>query len=102
MFRLLRYFSLTSFASIFVAAAVLGFFYRDIAVRSLVAMGESNNAALTRALSNSMRPVLLPYLATAGGLPTEKLEGHPGKEEFAAAVASHLQGLSLAKIKLYD
>ena len=102
MFRLLRYFSLTSFASIFVAAAVLGFFYRDIAVRSLVAMGESNNAALTRALSNSMRPVLLPYLATAGGLPTEKLEGHPGKEEFAAAVASHLQGLSVAKIKLYD
>ena len=54
MFRLLRYFSITSFISIVVAAAVLGLFYREIAVRSLVAMGESNNAALTRVLANSL------------------------------------------------
>ena len=102
MFRLLRYFSLTSFASVVVAATILGVFYREIAVRALVAMGESNNATLTRALSNSLRPVLSPYLATADTLPTDKLQSHAGKEEFAAAVTSHLQGLSVAKVKLYD
>jgi len=41
MFRLLRYFSLTSLVSIAAAAAALGFFYREFAVRSLVAMGEA-------------------------------------------------------------
>jgi hypothetical protein len=56
MFKLLRYFSLTSLASIAVVAALLGFFYRESAVRSLIAMGESNNTALTRVLANSMWP----------------------------------------------
>jgi len=41
MFKLLRYFSLTSFVSVVVVAAVLGIIYREIAVHSLVTMGES-------------------------------------------------------------
>ena len=42
MFRLLRYFTLTSLVSIVVATSVLGWVYREVAVRSLVAMGESH------------------------------------------------------------
>ena len=92
MFRLLRYFSLTSLASIVVAAAVLGVFYREVAVRSLVAMGESNNTALTRAFANSLWPMLWPYLATADTLPTDRLRSHPGKEELSAAVKEAEKG----------
>ena len=69
MFRLLRYFTLTSLVSIVVATSLLGWVYREVAVRSLVAMGESNNAALTRALANSLGPMLRPYLATSETLP---------------------------------
>jgi diguanylate cyclase (GGDEF)-like protein len=102
MFRLLRYFSITSLVSIVVAATVLGLGYRDLAVRSVVEMGESNNAALTRALANSLWPALWPYLKTAESLTTIQLHSHPGKAEFGEAVVSNLQGLSVAKVKVYD
>ncbi|HRI17444.1 MAG TPA: EAL domain-containing protein [Burkholderiaceae bacterium] len=102
MFKLLRYFSLTSLASIAVVAALLGFFYRESAVRGLVAMGESNNTALTQVLANSMWPKMRPYLETAQALPTPRLKEHPQREAFSAALIAHLQGLSVAKVKVYD
>jgi diguanylate cyclase (GGDEF)-like protein len=102
MFKLLRYFSLTSFVSVVTVAAILGVFYRELAIRSLVTMGESNNRAVTRVLANSLWPKLMPYLATADTLPNEELESHPGREEFAKLLAKHLTGLSVAKVKVYD
>ncbi len=102
MFRLLRYFSVTSSVSILVVAVVLGVFYREIAVRSLIAMGESNNTALTQVLANSLRPLLTPYFATASALPTDQLGRHPGRGDLSAALLTHLQGLSVAKVKVYD
>jgi diguanylate cyclase (GGDEF)-like protein len=102
MFKLLRYFSLTSFVSVVIVAAILGVFYRELAVRSLVTMGESNNRAITRVLANSLWPMLLPYLATADTLPNERLESHPDREEFARVLAKHLKGLTVAKVKVYD
>ena len=65
-------------------------------------MGESNNRAVTRALANSLWPTLMPYLATAETLPTERLDEHPGREQFAATLAEHLRGLTIAKVKVYD
>jgi diguanylate cyclase (GGDEF)-like protein len=102
MFRLLRYFSLTSLASIVAVAAALGFLYREFAVRSLVEMGESNNRALTLVLANVMWPRLQPYLATADGLATAQLMQHPQRAALAAALIDHVRGLSVAKVKLYD
>ena len=102
MFKLLRYFSLTSFVSILAAAAALGYFYRDTAVRSLVVMGESNNNALTVVLANSMWPRLASYLASAQAMSPPQLKTHPDGPELAAALAAHVDGLSVAKVKLYD
>ena len=102
MFKLLRYFSLTSFVSVVIIAGVLGAFYREIAVQSLVAMGEANNAAVARILTNSLWPTLAPFLASAEKLPPDVLATHPDHDQFAAALASRLQGLSVSKVKLYD
>ena len=102
MFRLLRYFSLTSLVSIVAVAAALGWFYRDTALRSLIAMGESNNKALTVVLANSLWPRLEPYLAVADTLPIERLKSHPGRADLAAALRDHVKGLSVAKVKVYD
>lgn len=102
MFKLLRYFSLTSFISIGLVAVVLGFFYREIAVGDMVDMGESNARALTVVLGNSLRPTILPYLATADRLPTSKLKTHPQREDLHQAIAQHLQGLTIVKVKVYD
>jgi len=102
MFRLLRYFSLTSLVSIVAVAAALGWFYRDAALRSLIAMGESNNKALTGVLANSLWPRLQPYLAAADTLPIGELKSHPGRAELAAALRDHVKGLTVAKVKVYD
>jgi len=102
MFKLLRYFSLMSFVSVVVVAAVLGIVYREMAVHSLVTMGESNNRSLARVLSNSLLPKLMRYLATADTLPSERLQEHPDHEALAETLAANLKGLSVAKVKLYD
>ena len=102
MFRLLRYFSLTSLASIALVAAGLGFFYREIAVRELVAMGQSNNQALTVLLANSLRARLTPYLATADTLSSAQLPHHPEREALRSALAELVHGLTVAKVKVYD
>jgi diguanylate cyclase (GGDEF)-like protein len=102
MFKLLRYFSLTSLVSVVIVAGVLGAFYREIAVHSLVAMGETNNGAVARVLTNSLWPTLAPYLANADALSSDRLEAHPERDAFSAALAGHLQGLSVSKVKLYD
>jgi diguanylate cyclase (GGDEF)-like protein len=103
VFRLLRYFSLTSLVSIVLVGAALGTLYREIAVRSLVAMGESNNQSLTTVLANSLWPRLVPYLAAADRLPTpEALRQHPERADLAAALVEHVKGLSVAKVKVYD
>jgi diguanylate cyclase (GGDEF)-like protein len=102
MFKLLRYFSLASLLSIVAVAAALGFFYREVAVRSLVEMGESNNRALTVVLANSMWPRLAPYLETAATLPTEQLKDHPGRAALAGSFVDHVKGLSVVKVKVYD
>ncbi|MFZ1375050.1 MAG: response regulator [Geothrix sp.] len=102
MFRLLRYFSLTSLISIAIAAAVLNLLYRRNALDNLVVMGEANNRALTQTLANSLRPKLNSYLAVAQTLPTAQLREHPQREAFQAAIVGHLQGLSVVKVKVYD
>ncbi len=102
MFKLLRYFSITSFVSIVVAAAVFGFCYRSVAYRSLVETGEANNAAAARALVNSLSPRLTAYLATAEAMSTVQLQSHPVKGEFSSLVVAHLQGLSVVKVKIID
>jgi diguanylate cyclase (GGDEF)-like protein len=102
MFKLLRYFSVTSFLSIVVATAVFGFGYRTIAFRSLVETGEANNVAMTRALTNSLSAQLAPYLKAADSMSAVQLQSHPAKREFSSLVVAHLQGLSVVKLKIID
>jgi len=102
MFKLLRYFSLTSFVSVVIVAAILGVLYRELAIHSLVTMGESNNRAVTRVLANSVWPKLVPYLATADTLPNERLSEHPEREMLTETLTTLLRGLSVAKVKVYD
>ena len=53
MFRLLRYFSISSAIAITVVTVVLLILYRQNAIDDLLRFGEAQNEALTRSLANS-------------------------------------------------
>ena len=68
MFRILRYFSITSFLVIGMVATatlVLFVFYRDLTVTELVELEEGRNVALTQAFANSIWPRFASYVTSA-------------------------------------
>jgi signal transduction histidine kinase len=96
MFPLLRYFSLTSLASIVAAAVLLGVFYRHVATGTLIEAGERNNVVLTHALANVLRADYEPLLAPAGDAAAAVRASLHDK------VVTAMRGLSIAKVKIYD
>jgi len=101
-FRLLRYFSITSFAAMIVVAPVLAMLYRYVALKDLVELGERNNIALTQLFSNSLWLDFGPFLTSASGLSDDALKDHPETIRLRRAVRELMKDLSVAKIKVYD
>ena len=100
MFRLLRYFSITSLISILAAAFLLGVLYREIAVRDLQQLGERNNIALTGALANALQVDFEPVVrAGAGGAGSESMPVSLAR--LHASVLEHTRGLTVVKVKIY-
>ena len=102
MFKLLRYFSITSFTTMVIAAALLGMFYRQLAVRDLVSLKESENVALTQSFANSLWQQFAPFVASTSGLRGDELRAHPEITKLHHAVVSQMRGLSVMKVKVYN
>jgi signal transduction histidine kinase len=102
MFKLLRYFSLTSLLTFVVISVLLGIFYRRIVLGDLVALGESKNVALTQAFANSLWPQFAPFVASATGLSGDEIRAQPETAQLRQAVMALMQDLSVVKVKVYD
>ena len=101
-FRLLRYFTLFSLTSIIITSAVLGTWFRSIAVGNLLISEERNNVALTHALSQSVWPHYASFLQSAASLPVDKLRQHPLTKEIDNYISEQFTGMSILKVKIYD
>lgn len=64
MYRITRYFSIASLASIVLAALLLGLLYRYTAIRGIVHLGEIKNAEVAETVLADIKPRLLRYLAS--------------------------------------
>ena len=102
MFKLLRYFSITSFIAVAIVAVLLGLFYRQIAVNNLVEVGESKNVALTQLFANSLGQEFGFFLKSVSGLGREELRAHSEIAKLRQAVLAQMKGLSVVKIKVYN
>ena len=102
MIKLLRYFSITSLIAIVSVAAMLGLFYRQVAVDDLVKLGESKNVALTRAFANSLWSEVAPLLDSDSSLSADELRARPETTELLQAVTEQMDGLSVIKVKIYN
>lgn len=102
MFKLLRYFSLTSLASILVASVLLGMLYRQLAVRNLLEQGEAHNVDMTQSFANALWPQFSSLVAAGESLPPERLKSYPDLPRLHMAVQRQAKGLAVAKIKVWD
>ncbi len=102
MFRLLRYFALSSLVALVVVTVLLAVFYRQIAIVQLVSMEESKNVALTRAFANSLWTEFAPFVADESRHNHDNPMFHAEVARLDAAVREQMSGLSVIKVKIYD
>ena len=102
MFRLLRYFSLTSAVALIVFTVVLAYLYRQNAVNDLIETAESQNAALARSFANAIWPRYSDYVRGASGLDGDALRSRPETREIHRTLKRLTAELPVLKIKMYS
>jgi diguanylate cyclase (GGDEF)-like protein len=101
-FKLVSAFSLASLIGIILTSVIMGFFYREMAVGSLMKVREESNADLTRAFSNLVWGKYSAFFIESEGLDTKLLAD---REEIALLdqdVRSAMTGLRVVKVKIYN
>jgi PAS domain S-box-containing protein len=101
MFKLLRYFSVTSAIALVVVTVALVILYRQSAVSEMVNMAESQNAALARSFANTIWPRFADYVRTVTG-DRPALRGRSETHEIHAALKALTAGLPVLKVKIYN
>ncbi len=102
MFRLTRNYSIASLVGIVLVAVALGFFYRTIAVRSLIEHETLSNVSIAQSLSNGLWPAYANFVARAAGTPAPELTRQPEMADLHKDVVQKIRGLRVAKVKIYD
>jgi PAS domain S-box-containing protein len=102
MFKLLRYFSITSLVAFAVVVVLLAGFYRQSALSDLAAMQERQHLALTQVFSNSIWPAHAPLVATLAGLPPDQLRARPELARLRQDVLGQMRDTSVIKVKIYS
>ncbi|NER81533.1 MAG: HAMP domain-containing histidine kinase [Leptolyngbya sp. SIO1D8] len=101
-FKLLRSFSLVSLVACVAATGFLAVFYRQREVNDLIISAEETNVALTRVLANSLWQKYGPLLSSNQTLDNDALTEDADISVLYEEVLEQLEGLSVAKIKIYD
>jgi amino acid permease len=101
MFKLIRFFLLTS-AIVVAAIAVVVILHRQGEVGRLINFAEKQNVALAQSFANTLWPRFSSYVASASGLDENQLQTHPEIQEIRKAVRKASEGLPVLKIKIYD
>lgn len=79
VFKILRYFSITSLISILVAALLLTWLYRSVALNGIMAFGEGSNLMLSQSFLNAVQPELSIYLSDENLHHGQPLPPHMGE-----------------------
>ncbi|MDY6786353.1 MAG: ATP-binding protein [Cyanobacteriota bacterium] len=102
MFELLRYFSIASLMAFTATTAILGVLYRQQATKELVRLEERQNVTITHLMANSLQREFEPFLTSASELTNAELRTSWQTARLNEAVEAQIQGLSIAKVKIFD
>lgn len=102
MFKLLRFYSLTSFIIIFLTTVLLSVFYRQVTMHWVEHLAETHNHALAQTALSSVKPELVTYLsaATLAGAPGSGSQELP--EHLAAHMRRMMQDTAVSRIDIYN
>lgn len=100
MFKLLRYYSVASLVVVLATAALLAWFYRQVAIQGIVQLAKQSNLTLAQTAMSAMKPALLEFLdATAGLRPNSGVPPLP--PELAGSIKTLMQDRAVVRIKIY-
>ena len=101
-FHLLPNFSIVSLSTFAIAIGLLAVFYRQQVVNDLVTSTEENNIAITQIFANTLWSEYGPFLSSTHILSDEALVAHPRSRQLREDTLSQFEGLSVAKVKIFD
>ncbi|MBF0128323.1 MAG: PAS domain S-box protein, partial [Magnetococcales bacterium] len=101
-FRLLRYFSVTSFVSMALAAWVPAFLFQRIEHHSMLSLGETQNVAISQVLSNALWPSLSGFLSTSREIKPGEIRSHPLVAYLDQFIGKLLTNLKVRKVKILN
>ncbi len=102
MFKLVRYFSISSAIALLVVALALSFLYRKTTVDRLRRDTEIQSAVLTRSIANVIWARFAPHVRNASLQTPQSLVFSPETSELHEALAPLVDELPILKIKIYD
>jgi signal transduction histidine kinase len=103
MFRLLRFYSVTSLLAIGFTGLLLVFLYRHESSQTITNMGEINNLALANTVLNAVRPQLVDYLVAVAHEPPQPATTLPPiPHALEAAIRDLMRDNSVVRIKIYN
>ena len=101
MFRLVRFYVLSSIIAVVVISAAL-IFHRQGEIQRIIALAENQNIALGRAFANTIWPSLFAFVEAASSMPKAELRSHPNITEIDKVVRTVTANLRVIKIKIYN
>jgi signal transduction histidine kinase len=102
MFKLLRYYSVTSLVAILATALLLTWFYRQVAIQGIVQLAERSNLTLARAVMASMNPSLLEFLEATADLHPGNPAAPPLPPELMGPIKNLMQDRPIVRINIYN
>jgi signal transduction histidine kinase len=108
MLKLLRYYVLASLVAVLATAALLTWYYRQVAIQGIVQLVEQSSLVLTRTALSPIRPALVDFLQASSGLRTTAVHPlqdtlHPSlPPEVVETIKLLMRDRSIARIKIYN
>ncbi|MBL6928833.1 MAG: PAS domain S-box protein [Rhodospirillales bacterium] len=102
MFKLLRYFSITSLATVLVTAVIMSYWYQQESTDNLIEDAEGANITLAGVFANEIWSLFGPRIVSVSGLDGTALLARPETEELRKVLETMTFGLPILKVKIYD
>lgn len=101
-FQLLRYFSVTSFVAMTLAAWFTAFLFQRIEHHSMLLLGEAQNVAMTQAFSNALWPSLSGLLNASREMSSEEIHNHPLVPYLDQFLGKLMRNLKVVTVKIHN